>query len=239
MPVDSLAGGTVRGHVTKGQYVYGTLRTAIIRCELEPGERLIIDDLARRFDVSIIPIREALRLLESEGLVISVAHVGATVAPISRQSVAEVFTILEGLETVSARAAALAATEETLAALDRLVADMDRALKARRQSRWAALNSRFHLAISELSDMPMLHGMLQRALDHWDRVRRHFFADVFTRRAEIAQREHHELVRLMRARELDALESAMRAHNRDALAAYTAYLQAADEAGEAVGGARR
>ena len=43
----------------------------------------------------------------------------------------------------------------------------------------------------------------------------------------------------MRARELDALESAMRAHNRDALAAYTAYLQAADEAGEAVGGARR
>ncbi len=98
-----------RRHVTKQQYVYETLREAIIRCELPPGERLVIDELARRLDISIIPVREALRLLESEGLVFSVAHVGATVAPISRHSIVEVFTLLEGLETVSARAAALAA----------------------------------------------------------------------------------------------------------------------------------
>lgn len=228
MPVDALASGASRRHVTKGQYVYGTLRDAIIRCELEPGERLVIDDLARRLDISIIPIREALRLLESEGLVISVAHVGATVAPISRQSVVEVFTILEGLETASARAAAMTAADAGFDRLDELVRAMDRALAEGRPSEWAALNSRFHLAISELSAMPMLHGMLQRALDHWDRVRRYFFADVFTRRAEIAQREHHELVRLMRARALDRLEDAMRAHNRDALAAYAEYLQTAD-----------
>jgi DNA-binding GntR family transcriptional regulator len=128
-----------RRHVTKQQYVYETLRDAIIRCELEPGARLVIDDLARKLDISIIPVREALRLLESEGLVVSVAHVGATVAPVSRQSIVEVFTILEGLETVSARAAAQSITKPTLADLEALVADMDRALKANRKDAWATL----------------------------------------------------------------------------------------------------
>jgi DNA-binding GntR family transcriptional regulator len=225
MPVESrLLASSARRHVTKGQFVYGTLRDAILRCELRPGERLVIDDLARTLDISIIPVREALRLLESEGLVISVAHVGATVAPISRQSIVEVFTILEGLETVSARAAAAAASDEDLARLGVLVAAMDRALDQDRRGEWADLNSQFHLAISRLSGMPMLHAMLQRALDHWDRVRRYFFEDVLTRRAETAQREHHALLHLVTLRDLDGLEQAMRMHNRGALAAYTAHL---------------
>ena len=84
-------------HLTKQQYAYETLRASILKSELAPGTRLVIDDLARRFEISIIPVREALRLLQSEGLVVSVAHVGATVAPISRESVTEVFTLLEGL----------------------------------------------------------------------------------------------------------------------------------------------
>ena len=216
-----------RRHVTKQQYVYETLREAIIRCELPPGERLVIDELARRLDISIIPVREALRLLESEGLVFSVAHVGATVAPISRHSIVEVFTLLEGLETVSARAAALAAAGGAdLAELDALVDEMDAALAADQQDAWAELNSRFHLAISSVSGMPMLEQMLGRALDHWDRVRRHFFTGVLARRADLAQSEHRDMVACIRAGDADAVEQLARIHNRGALAAYTAYLEA-------------
>ncbi|HSC28567.1 MAG TPA: GntR family transcriptional regulator [Vicinamibacterales bacterium] len=217
-----------RRHVTKQRYVYSTLRAAILRCEMAPGERLVIDDLARSLDISIIPVREALRMLESEGLVVNIAHVGATVAPVSRQSIVEVFTILEGLETVSARAAAGCACDADIAVLDETVTAMDRALEAGRQDAWAELNTRFHLEISHLSSMPMLHQMLQRALDHWDRVRRHFFSGVFTHRAETAQREHHEIVENVRMRRIDDLERIMRAHNRGALAAYTAYLDASE-----------
>lgn len=213
-----------RRHVTKQQYVYDTLRGAIIRGELKPGERLVIDDLARRLDMSIIPVREALRLLESEGLVANVAHVGATVTPISRQSIVEVFTILEGLETVSARAAAQGASDEDFAALDELVEAMDRELAADHQAAWAALNTTFHLSISRLSGMPMLDQMLQRALDHWDRVRRHFFSGVLVHRADVAQREHHEILRQLKERDLEGIEQTMRTHNRVALAAYTSYL---------------
>lgn len=217
---------TVARHVTKGQFAYTALRDAIIRCELAPGERLVIDDLARRFDVSIIPVREALRLLESEGFVVSVAHTGTTVAPVSRQLIFEVFAILEGLEAVSARAAAGLAGAGDLRNLNGLVKRMDTALAAGRPGIWAQLNTEFHLAIGTLSGMPMVNQMLRRALDHWDRVRRYFFTGVFTRRAPQAQAEHHRMLAQLREGDVAGIEHTMRAHNRSASQAYLDYLDA-------------
>jgi DNA-binding GntR family transcriptional regulator len=212
-------------HLTKQAFVYATLRSAIIRCELAPGERLIIDDLARRYEVSIIPVREALRLLQSEGLVISVAHVGATVAPISKDSVLEVFVLLEGLELVATRMAAERATAADLDEIAALVTAMDQALASGAPERWADLNTRFHLAISRSAGMPILQEMMQRALDLWDRVRRYYFSGVLVRRAQQAQQEHHQILDQIRARDRDGLERTVRAHNHNALAAYTAYLE--------------
>ena len=211
-------------HLTKQAYVYATLRTAIIRCELQPGERLIIDEIARRYEVSIIPVREALRLLQSEGLVISVAHVGATVAPISRESVLEVFTLLEGLELVGTRAAAERATPAQLDQIAALVDKMDEAVKGDKPQRWADLNTEFHIAISRAAGMPILLEMTQRALDLWDRVRRYYFKGVLARRAAEAQAEHRLMLQQLRSRDLAGLEKTVRQHNHNALAAYTAYL---------------
>ena len=212
-----------RRHVTKQQFVYETLRDAILRCELQPGERLNIGVLAKRLGVSIVPIREALRLLESEGFIVNVAHVGATIAPISRQSIAEIYTILEGLESVSTRVAAQVAQPEHFAELEALIAGMDDALRHGRADQWSDLNSRFHLAIGRLSAMPMLVQMLQRALAEWVRVSRHLFNDVILHRANAAQREHRELVDRMKAGDLAAAEQIIRKHNQGALAAYTEY----------------
>src|SRR5687768_110831 len=214
-------------HVTKLQFAYAELRDAIIRCELKPGDRLVIDDLARRYDVSIIPVREALRMLESEGLVVSVAHTGTTVAPVSRQLIVEVFALLEGLETVSGRAAAAAPSRDGLTRLEDIAGRMERALSAGRTGVWAELNTEFHLAISSLSGMPMVDHMLRRALDHWDRVRRYFFTGVVTRRAPQAQREHRRMLEQLRAGDVDGLERTMREHNRGALQAYLTYLDGA------------
>jgi len=121
---------TTTRHRTKQEFVYRTLREAIIRCELPPGERLVIDDLARRLAVSAIPVREALQLLQSEGLAVNVPHVGATVAPISRESIVEVFTVMEGLEIVATRSAAQRAAAADLDALGSIVEAMDGALAA-------------------------------------------------------------------------------------------------------------
>jgi DNA-binding GntR family transcriptional regulator len=218
------SGSGTSGHLTKQQFVYSTLRESILRCELAPGTRLVIDELAKQFRVSIIPVREALRLLQSEGLVLSVAHVGATVAPISHASVVEVFTLLEGLEMVAARAAAERATASDLGMLHDLLAEMDRALEAGSPQRWAEINTRFHLAITKLADMPILMDMMQRAVDYWDRVRRFYFRDVLIHRTRLAQAEHRAIVEHMDARNLPALEQTIREHNQGALAAYTAHL---------------
>jgi DNA-binding GntR family transcriptional regulator len=215
------------GHRTKQEFVYRTLREAIVKCELAPGERLVIDDLARRLEVSSIPVREALQLLQSEGLVLVVPHVGATVASLSRESIAEVFTVMEGLEIVATRAAAQRATDDDLAELDALLAEMDEALATGAHERWANVNTRFHGAICGLTGMPMLQEMMERALGRWDRVRRYFFTGVLVHRAEHAQREHRALVDAMRRKDYDRLEETIRAHNRGALADYTAYLDAA------------
>jgi DNA-binding GntR family transcriptional regulator len=212
-------------HRTKQEFVYRTLREAIVRCELPPGERLVIDDLARRLEVSSIPVREALQLLQSEGLVVTVPHVGTSVASLTHDAVADVFAVMEGLETVATRAAAQRARPEDLEALAEIVRLMDAALAAGAHEQWAELNTRFHAAISRLTAMPLLQEMMARALDRWDRVRRFFFAGVLVHRAHQAQREHHEILEAMRARDGDRLAETVRRHNRGALADYTAYLE--------------
>ena len=212
-------------HRTKGEFVYRTLRDAIVKCELNPGERLVIDDLARRLQVSSIPVREALQMLQSEGLVIMVPHVGATVAPISHESVTEVFTVMEGLESVAARAAAERARPEDLDTLAELVTAMDHALDTEAHEQWAELNTRFHATISRLTAKPLLQEMMERVLDRWDRVRRFFFAGVLVHRAQQAQKEHHELLAAMRAKDWARLEQTIRAHNRGALADYGVFLE--------------
>ena len=169
-----------------------------MRCELPPGRRLVIDELARQLQVSSIPVREALQLLQSEGLVTNVPHMGATVSPISQQSIDEVFTLMEGLETVATRRAAERLTPEDGAELEQVVAAMDEALAAGRHDEWADLNTRFHLAISRMAGMPMLLEMTDRVLARWDRVRRFYFNGVLVHRVELAQEEHRKLLRLIR-----------------------------------------
>ena len=213
------------GYATKQELVYRSLREAIMRCELAPGQRLVIDELARRLNVSAIPVREALHLLSSERLVVNVPHVGATVAPIAPDSVHEVFAVMEGLELVAAREATTRLGEGGAAELVDLLRVMDEALRTEAYPEWSALNTRFHLAISAMSDMPLLLDMTERALAHWDRIRRHFFEGVLVPRVVTAQREHHELVTALQARDVAAVEEVVRRHNRGALHDYTRYIR--------------
>ena len=208
---------------TKQEFVYRTLRDAIMRCELEPGRRLVIDELARKLEVSSIPVREGLQLLQSEGLVTNIPHVGATVSPISRASVDEVFTVMEGLEIVASRSAAQRMTREEAFGLEEVVVAMDAALREGEHHEWADLNTRFHLEISRLSAMPMLLEMTERVLSRWDRLRRYYFDGVLVHRADQAQDEHRALLRAMREKDLPALEETVKRHNQGALLAYAEY----------------
>lgn len=210
---------------TKQGLVYHTLRDAIMRCQLIPGQRLVIEEIASRLAVSPIPVREALQLLQSERLVEMTPHIGATVAPISRNSVVEIFTLMEGLEIVATRAAAQRLAPGQLNDLKELLKAMDEALERGEHERWADLNTHFHQAISRIAGMPLLQEMTERVLSHWDRLRRYFFNGVLAHRIEHAQQEHHAIVQAMTGQRYDELEELVKCHNQGALAAYTDFLE--------------
>ena len=83
---------------SKQEYAYNTLRSAILRCQLPPGQRLGIASIASRLGVSPIPVREALWRLQAEGLVEHHPDVGVVVASISLKSLEEALSMLEMLE---------------------------------------------------------------------------------------------------------------------------------------------
>ncbi len=209
---------------TKQEYVYQALRQAIMRCELAPGERLVIDELARTLEVSAIPVREALQLLQSEGLVVIEPHVGATVAPISEASIEEAFVIMEGLETVAVRGAIRRLCDSDAEDLVQLVGRMDEAVAAGEHERWAELNSELHRRIGEIAAMPLLREMTERVLARWERLRRFYFKGVLLHRVEQAQHEHRRLLEAMLARNAELAEQVVRQHNQAALAAYRQFL---------------
>ncbi len=209
---------------TKTELVHATLRSAIMRCELQPGARLIIDDISESLGVSHIPVREALNKLQSEGLVSVIPHSGATVAPVSPGDVAEIFSIMEGLEIVATRLAAERASEEDLAALAALLDPMDRAVAEQELETWAELNIEFHRAISAITGMPMLGEMMNRVLDRWDRVRR--YVRVLPTRMAEAQQQHHDIVRALQRHDVATAQALATLHNRGALGAYQSRLDA-------------
>jgi len=209
---------------TKQAYVYSTLREAIMHCKLRPGQRLIIEDIARELGVSPIPVREALHMLQSEGLVHNVAHSGSVVTPITPDSVRETFTILEGLETVAARVAAQRMQPEDIAELEAIVSKMDHAVARQAEDEWSALNKEFHTAIVKITDMPTLQEMTIRMLDRWDRIRCFFFQGTMYHRMGQSQQEHHQLLEAMKSKDYDQIENIAKIHNQQALEAYMQHI---------------
>ena len=110
--------------------VHRALREEIGRLELAPGERLRLEELARRFEVSLTPVRHALRRLESEGLVVSQRRRGSHVAQLSVDELEEIQALRLGLESFLAREGARRCTDEALAAMESARRELERAFRA-------------------------------------------------------------------------------------------------------------
>ena len=207
--------------LTKQQAIYQHLKERILDGKLPPGHRLIIDDIANELGLSIIPVREALQLLQAERLVEIRPHAGATVAAITPGSIEEVFTILEGMEAMAVRRVARKMPAELDALLVKLITKMDSAEHANDVEKWSALNLEFHLAISDATGMSWLREITQRALGNWDRIRRHFFREGSEHRFAEAQKEHHAILKALLKGDADQAEELARQHTRRAFRHYS------------------
>ena len=193
-----------RRYVSKSDMVTDLLRELITDGQLSPGAPLRQRDLAAQFDVSYTPVREALRRLESEGLVVTDVHRGATVARAESETLAENYRILAALESLAGTLAVSKITDEDLAEIDGLylrvaACDPD-------DERLAELNRRFHFRIYECARSPMLL-LLMRLL--WRSFPRGPQAG---RPHPESVRQHADLVAALRRRDEDVVAAVIRDH---------------------------
>jgi DNA-binding GntR family transcriptional regulator len=207
---------------SKNQIVHAALLDSIIQGRFQPGSRLVIDDLAVQYDVSAIPIREALRQLEADGFVSFEPHIGFTITPIHAELITEVFMLLESMEIISSRRACQQMSNAELDALAALIAAMQASLGAPQQ--WSQENKVLHQFICDCAQMPLIKKMMQKALDHWDRLQVHYFNAVFSHRIQVAQQEHWQILDAFRSRDVEAVERIIHAHNQTALTSYLQHL---------------
>jgi DNA-binding GntR family transcriptional regulator len=140
---------------------YEALKKRIIEVGLKPGQRLVERDLAEELKVSRIPLREALRLLAAEGLVVLVPHRGALVSPFTPVDVRDLFDVRESVEVLAARLAARRADRQGLGALAQCLESARSATESGDEAEIAAANARFHAAILTLSDNALLETMMR------------------------------------------------------------------------------
>lgn len=192
--------------------VYEAVKKMVMDHELGPGERLNIEDLARRLQVSATPIREALARLESDGLVSKRALSGYSVAPLlDSGSLAQLFEVRHLLEPHAARRAASTASDDEVRALDRLVSSMktaDTGAIYDEYRNFALRDTEFHRLIASCSRNPMLEEMLARLHFHWHLYRLHFAVKV----GMDTTAEHMAIAAAIRHRDPEAAAAAMDEH---------------------------
>jgi DNA-binding GntR family transcriptional regulator len=146
-------------NVTAQDLVLTSVRAAILAGVLSPGARLRQEDLAERFGTSRIPVREALRALEYEGLVTSEPHRGFTVTELDADDVEEVYELRIVLESHAVRLALPLLTDEDLAELEQLYKAMTSAATPDEQ---LAARERFYIRLYSVSGRPRLVGLIVR-----------------------------------------------------------------------------
>ncbi|MCL6562489.1 MAG: GntR family transcriptional regulator [Firmicutes bacterium] len=142
--------------------IYETLKTELVSGHHLPGTRWLEDALAQRFAVSITPVREAIRLLESEGLVIRQAHRAIFVRTFSLQEARQVYELREVLEPQAIRWAARHRTTDWLLPLQTALREQREALESGDLHRLQWLNYRFHVILAEAGGNPWLTETVER-----------------------------------------------------------------------------
>ncbi|GAX91287.1 GntR family transcriptional regulator [Effusibacillus lacus] len=208
---------------TRSEWVYERLKEAILSGKIAPEERIVVDQIAREFGTSAIPVREAIRRLEAEGWVENKPFVGARVAPVRIEELEELLSIRLALEPILARTAVLGATNETIDRLEQLVEEMDKCIDHNDTVQYSRLNYEFHRLLYELSPWKELFRIV---ISVWERSARSRWIFVQTPDSMLAsQQEHRAMMEAFRNRDAKELERQMRLQKERSFDLYMSYIK--------------
>ena len=202
---------------TKNEAIYDMLRKEILQARIKPGEKIVVSDLSKKIGVSEIPIREAVKKLESEGFLTVMPHVGITVSKLDPDEVVEFYLIRIELESLASRLATPHISQEDIEYLTKKNQEMKSALQRNDPEMLATLNKQFHLKIYAAAKRPHLYKLIA---DLWDKVS--WIRSVFFLAPQIALdslKEHAEIIEAIRKKDGELVGKLMREQKRHSLKA--------------------
>jgi DNA-binding GntR family transcriptional regulator len=199
------------------------LRERILRGDYPEGEPLRQDALADQLGVSRIPVREALRQLEAEGLVTFNPHRGAVVSSLSLDEIDELFELRAEIECDLLRRAIPKMNDEQLERANEVLDEFQDALRAGEATRWGPLNWHFHAALHAPAERNFTMGVLQKLHQHSDRYFR--MQVLLTHGGNRANEEHREIIGAVARKDITDACRLMQAHILGAGSSLRALLQ--------------
>lgn len=201
---------TMNEYLPLRDVVFNTLRQAILRGELEPGERLMEIQLAERLGVSRTPIREAIRKLELEGLVLMIPRKGAEVAKISEKSLKDVLEVRRSLEELAIELTCQRITDEGMAELEEAQKAFATAIHKGDAMVIAEADEHFHELIYRATENSRLVQILSNLREQMYRYRLEYIKDAGKRQILIV--EHEKILRCIRRHSIAEAKAAVREH---------------------------
>ena len=202
------------------------LRNMILQHELQPGQRLVQDDLAKKFGVSRTPIREALNILAHEGFVEISTYKGASVAQFSSTQLEDIYTVRIALESYATCLAARVITVEELDTLSTLMESMRKAFLENDFERLVTVHSQFHATIYAAPHKQRLYELSLQNLELCMVYQR--LALSLGRGANDPVVEHRDLLKTLQEHDAEAAGEMMRDHLEFTLAELLALFKSND-----------
>ena len=209
-----------RPFTTKTDWVYEQLRARILGGGHKVDGRLRLTALAQEFQISEMPVREALRMLQRDGLVRMENHRGATVVNLSWEHAAEIVSMRMHLEVLALREATGRHSPRSIEEIARLLRRMDDDVASGRADQFSQGNREFHTRLYAPGPNAALKQEIQ---DLWDRVWRARAASIFAvdpARMAQAQAEHRKILAAVRRSDADAAAAAMERHRTNTMASW-------------------
>ena len=207
---------------TSQEAVLGEIRRAIMSRELQPGERVRQEQLAERLNVSRVPVREALKVLEAEGQVTYQAHRGYTVVALSLEELEEIYLARSLLEKEMTRRAVPKVDAGLIRHLESTIARMDEFADAGDVLGYAEANWDFHFALFERAGLPRLYRIIEVLWGVSEAYRGAIFAPSWLGRA---RKDHWRILEACRAGDVDETITAQDEHRYNAMARITTFFE--------------
>ena len=203
--------------------VFNTLREAILKGELKPGERLMELQLAAKLGVSRTPIREAIRMLEQEGLAVTIPRKGAEVAKMTEKDMEDVLQIREALDELAAKIACEQISEEQLEELVATMHEFEESTKTDNVKKIAEADVKFHDIIYQSTGNPNLVNMLNNLREQMYRYRVEYLKD--ENNYPTLMKEHKDIVEGLVRKNKTQVTETMHQHVKNQAVAVKAMIQ--------------